>query len=268
MPFFKNRPLIVTIVVLVILIVLMAALPGGSDSVLGRVFKPVQEAVQGATVAVGDWFNRISTRSDLEVENASLKEQVAALESQMLNYNELQKENERLKGLLNVKDSVQGWNMVTARVIGKTQGKWYDSFTINVGTDDGIYVNAPVITENGFVGRISEATATYSKVMTISDSSSGVSAIIERTRENCVVRGNMAEDGTMYIKYLSSESNVLPGDRVLTSGMDNLFPKGLVIGEITEVSKDDTTNEKVVSVQSSVNFDTLEEVIVLTEVKN
>lgn len=268
MAFFRNKPLFIAIIVLLVLVILLFITAGsaGGNNFLGRIFSSVQQGVHQAASAVGGWFSSLFSGSALESENAALKAQVAELEKQILAYSELEKENERLTSLLDVKDSVAGWHSVTARVIGRSPGEWYSGFTINVGTDDGITLNAPVITAGGLVGKVVEVTPTYAKVVAIVDSSSGVSALIERTRENGVVRGSAS--AALQLKYIDSGSNVAAGDRVLTSGLDGLFPKGLVIGTVTDVSDNPEAGGKLIHVESAVNFSTLEEVVVLTKTES
>jgi rod shape-determining protein MreC len=117
---------------------------------------------------------------------------------------------------------------VYARVIGRNPGVWFDTFSINVGSVNGITTNMAVITGDGLVGRVYEVGANFSKVLCLIDSRSAVACLIERTRDNGVMRGKVetwSETPECNMYYLPAVSDVAPGDVVLTSGVDTLFPR-------------------------------------------
>jgi rod shape-determining protein MreC len=122
-----------------------------------------------------------------------------------------------------------GSQYVTGTVIGRSQGIWFDTFTISVGRSQGVEKNMPVVNANGLVGRVSEVGATWCKVIALVDSSTNVSVMVERTRDNGMVRG-LLEAGTatdsLELYYLPSDSDLTPGDKIVTSGIGGLYPKG------------------------------------------
>ena len=274
MSFWRNRPLIITIILVIVLTVMlfMTSSAGGSgaNSIIGQAIVPLQQGLYSTTESISSWFTNIFAKGDLEKENASLKEQVADLKSELGDYEEIKAENDRYKKLLNVKDLTGDLKTVTAKVIGKSPSVWVSTFTINVGKNDGILVNMPVITNDGLVGRIVEVAPTYSKVMTIQDSSSGIPALVERTRDTGVVTANVSGVGdtqeTLNLSYLPDGADVVPGDKIITSGLGGLYPKGLPIGEVSAVSKSGENTESAVKVLSSVDFNHVEEVVVIKEV--
>lgn len=264
MSFFNNRPLVITVIILIILLVCLITTSGGDQvGILGRLLAPVQQGIYSITGNISDSFDDMFTRSGLEEENQQLQNEIAKLKSELQDYEELKQENERLTELLALKDSHKDYDIVTARVIGRAIGEWYDSFTINVGKNDGIKKNMVVMTQDGIVGRVVEVSVTYSKVMPIINASSGVSALLERSRENCVVSGNTSNSQAkddMEVLYLDDGADVVPGDKIVTSGLDGIYPKGIKIGEVSQVLADG-----VVLMRSEVSFDTLEEVVILME---
>lgn len=280
MSFFRNKPLVITVVILIILFVLLFATVNDEDvsapqSVIGSVFAPMQSWLYGASNSISGFFDRVFASGSIQEENSELKTQVAELESQLTGKSELEKENERLKELLNFKEENTTYETIGADVIGKTPGVWFDTFTISAGRADGVEVDMPVITADGLVGKVTSVAQSYSKVTCIIDSSSGVSVVVERTRDNGVAKGeganlNLNED-ILSIEYLPIDSNLMPGDRVLTSGLDGIYPKGLYVGEIVEVSRDtvssaddsETTEQKVAALKTGVDFKRLEEVMVV-----
>ena len=227
---------------------------------------PVQRFLYSSTESIGDFFAGISNNSSLKEENAALKEQVAEMESELRDYENLRQENERLKDLLGVVDSYGDYEKLTARVIGKSPGAWFDEFTINAGEKQGVQKDMIVYTSDGLLGKVVYTSATYSRVISLIHDKSGVSAMVERTRDNGVIK--VAENGEdpsdLQLFYLSMNSDVKPGDRIITSGIGGVYPKGIPIAQVTEVSTD-SSSEKVVIARSNVDFEHVEEVVVILQ---
>jgi len=272
MQFWRNRPLMITIIVVIILLVVLIITAGennmsGTESLVGSIFSPVQRALYSATDAIGGFFERMFAGTDLQTENLDLKAKVAELEGQLVDYDEIKAENERLSKLLNFDTSTQKLDYVTARVIGKAPGHWFNIFIIDAGLSQGIKVDMPVVNGDGLVGRVVDVGANYSRVMAIVDSSSGVSGIVERARDNGILTGTAdtdAEDAQLVMGNLPLDADLMPGDTVITSGLAGVFPKGIAVGEVTEVrpSTDGMRNEAIVTPWA--DFEHLEEVMVIT----
>jgi rod shape-determining protein MreC len=138
---------------------------------------------------------------------------------------------------------------------------------LNVGLKDGIKVDMPVVTGDGLVGRVVDCGSNFCRVMAIIDSASGVDAIVERTRDNGTVTGTVStgdETKLLTLSNLPLDAELVPGDTVITSGLSGVFPKGIPIGEVTEVSSssDGMSNEAVIT--PWVDFEHIEEVLVIT----
>lgn len=273
MQFLRNRPLVITIIVVIILLVVMVITAGennmsGAESFAGSLFAPVQRALYSATDAIGDFFDRMFASTDLQTENLELKAQIAEFKAQLAEYNEIKAENERLSKLLNFDARSLNLEFVTARVIGSNApGHWFNIFLLDVGLSDGIKVDMPVVNGDGLVGRVVDVGATWCRVMAIIDTSSGVSGIVERTRDYGILTGTAGTDvdeAQLVMGNLPLDADLIPGDTVITSGLAGIFPKGLAIGEVTEVrpSTDGMRNEAVVT--PWVDFKHLEEVMVIT----
>jgi rod shape-determining protein MreC len=273
LPIWRNRPLMVTIITVIVLLVLLVMTAGvkdmsGTESVIGSILSPVQSALYSATDAISDFFSRMFSGADVQTENQDLKAQVAELEGQLQDYNEVKKENERLASLLKFVDTNPGLDIISAKVIRKDQGHWFSTFTINVGLANGVEADMPVVNGDGVVGMVIAAGANWSRVLSIIDSESGISAIVERTRDPGIVHGTVSsgdeEKATLTLGALPLNADLVPGDTVITSGLTDVFPKGIKIGEVIEVSSssDGRTNEAVV--KPWVDFNHLEEVSVIT----
>jgi rod shape-determining protein MreC len=239
----------------------------GTESFIGSLFSPVQRALYSATDAIGDFFERMFAGTDLQTENLDLKARVAELEGQLADYNAVKAENERLTEFLNFVGNSPDLEKVTARVIGKGHGHWFNIFLVDAGLAQGIKVDMPVVNGDGLVGRVVDVAANYCRVMAIIDTSSGVSGIVERTRDTGTLSGTAntdADEAQLAMGKLPLDADLMPGDTVITSGLAGVFPKGIAIGEVTEVrpSTDGMKNEAVVT--PWVDFEHLEEVMIIT----
>ena len=271
MSFWKNRPLIITIILIIILCALLFSTAGtgndGALSIVGMAIKPMQEGMYTASQSVGAFFGRLFASTDIDRENAQLKEELASYAAKQQTYDELEKENARLKELLNYRDSIGEYDTVTARVIGKNAGEWFRQITINVGRNDGVSENMIVLTSKGLLGKVVSCTDTYAKVTAFIDSTSGVAAIVERTRDNGIVRGTNSANSEQLLRleHLAMDASVIPGDRVITSGIGGVYPKGLYIGQVSTVGSE-VGSEKTIYIKSDVDFDHIEEVSVIRQI--
>ena len=272
MSFWKNKPLIVAIALAIVLVVLLFATSGhnakeNSNSLIGSIIAPMQEGIYTAANGTGEFFKRLFGATDLDKENLELRERIAELESQTRDYNTVVKENERLKELLNVKDTMTEYDVLTAQVIGKNDGRWFTEFTVNAGSEDGIKPDMIVLTQDGLLGKVTSVYDTYSRIITLINTSSGVPAMVERSRDYGVIKAAAdtgdKEAGMLTLEYVSQNADIVPGDTIITSGMGGLYPKGIYIGQVTEVG---TLGESsAVSVQSFVDYERIEEVVIVLE---
>lgn len=237
------------------------------ESIAGSAVTPITSAASGATNGIAGFFSRLFRPSDAERELETAQARIAELESSVSTLTELQKENQRFKELLNFKDTMPELTMSAARVTGKNPGVWFDTFTINAGRAQNIKAGMPVITSKGLVGYVLEVGALWSKVISIIDSNCAVPAIVERTRDDVTIRGSIAtgnESALCQMYNLRFENDLIPGDRVLTSGLGGGFPKGILIGEIIEVSRVSDNAESNATLRPAVDFAQIEEVLVIT----
>ena len=271
MSFWKNRPLIIAIILIIVFLTLLITTANtdtksGPVSVVGRLIAPVQRFFYGVTESLSDLFQKNSEKANLQSENADLKAQIEELKNELLDYDNLYQENIRLKDLLDFVGELEGDPpYVAASVIGKSPGEWFSEFTISAGSDDGIQNGMIVYSADGLVGRIVYTAGSYSRVLSIIDDESGVAVLIERTRDNGVLKSAGEENQEiLQIDYLPSGADVVPGDKILTSGIGGIYPKGIEVGTVSEVGTN--TAGKTVNVKSAVDFAHLEEVVVVLQV--
>lgn len=192
---FKNKLFIFLVIALVILGGLAAFTAGNRAAVtwvedaINTVAQPIQRFSVRASNSIIDFFERVFKTSDADRENEQLKVRIAQYEIMENELNNLRQENQRLKELLDYADTVEEYERVTAPVIGRSQGIWFNQFTVGAGRNQGVEEDMAVINGAGLVGRVTSVSANTCKVTAIIDSTSDVSVIVERTRDYGFVRG-------------------------------------------------------------------------------
>jgi rod shape-determining protein MreC len=169
---------------------------------------------------------------------------------------------QRLRKLLEIKPEVPH-RMLPAQVVGLDPSGWFKTVFINRGTRDGVSKGMAVIASGGIAGRTIGASRQYAKVLLIIDRSSAIDALVQRTRSRGIVEGESSE--SCRFKYVVRKADIKIGDTVVSSGLDGFFPKGLQVGEISEIFKPSSGLFQEVKVRPFVDFTRLEEVMVILE---
>lgn len=239
-----------------------------AENALGTVLSPLQRAFSGATLFIRDTVSGVKDYFRMSEDLEEAKQQITDLKLQLIQYTEAQIENERLKSLLEAKTRYQDQEPVLARVIARNPGVWFDTFSINKGTLDGVGNNMAVVMGDGLVGLTYDVGATYAKVLSIIDARARVAVLVERTRDTGIMYGQIAADAATpecRVMKLPAVNDVAPGDIVITSGTDGYYPKGIKVGEVTQVSRQQSdVSDRYIDMMPSVDFQHIEEVIVLT----
>ncbi len=226
---------------------------------------PVQKTLSDLGFTIRETLNTIPQFFYLKQENEALKNQVAELLQYKQNLVEYQKENQELRSLLGFRNRSFQYDLEAAEVIARDPGNWFNVITIDKGESHGIEKDMAVITDKGLVGYILSTTSNTSKVMLITDERSSVSAMIQRTRDNGVVKGTIdpAPNGYLKMVFLPHDANLVKGDIVISSGLGGLIPKGIVIGEVEEANKESYELMQYAIIKPSVDFLKLERVFVI-----
>jgi rod shape-determining protein MreC len=207
--------------------------------------------------AVGGWLGGLGmSRSDyeaLKAQNLSLKQRLAALEEARL-------ENERIRALVDFANT-QDLKTVGARVIGRPTDTRQRSILIDRGTSSGVEKGDAVIAAGGLVGQVVDITPWSARVLLITDADSGVAVLVQRTRVNGIVRGSL--QGPLQLEFVGKSAAPVIGDVLLTSGLGGVYPKDIVVGEVTEVSAQQTDLFTSITVASRVDIERIEEVLVI-----
>lgn len=200
---------------------------------------------------------------NIDEENKRLKKEMGQLNAQLLQLQEAQLENQRLRNLLSLPEK-KPLQTCTALLIGKDSSNWTRVVMINKGITSGIKEGMPVVLGAGLVGRVIETTANVSKVALIIDFNSKVPALIQRTREGGIVFGALkGSKNICRMKYIQGEVEL--GDTIISSGLAKIYPKGILIGKVTAVQEEKAKLYKIAEIQPAVNFSSLEEVTVILD---
>ena len=202
--------------------------------------------------------------SNLKSENEELTKKNSELEQSLRELENIKSENETLKEYLGLTEKYGEYKTIPAYIINKDISNYSKTVVINVGSDDGIKENMTVIADQGLVGHVISVTKNTAKVRTIIDTSSSVSCSLSTTEESIVCKGTLEEGSALKAMYIPDEDGIIQGDSVETSGLGGIFPKGVHVGSIKKVVNTKNATDRYAIVETAVNFDKLDTVLVIT----
>lgn len=270
--FSKNKKYFIVIGILVISIVTVyfSAVDRENtlayDNAVGFIIEPISKVFTYVANGTSDFFSYFKNKKDIINKNAELDNKVMILEHENSKLEALENENERLRSMLEFKNKNPQYNMVASEVISKDTSNYYSTFLIDKGTNDGIKTNMPVVGAKGLIGYIAEAGKGFSKVQTIIEGGSSVGCVVSRTGNTAVTEGNtvLLKEGLMSMIYVSKDMNLIEGDIVETSGLGQIYPSGILIGRIKEITIDDITKSQYAIIKPAEDFELIREVFVIT----
>ena len=230
------------------------------------IITPLRTGVSKLTDQAEQMYGYIFRYEALAAENAALKEQLAQMKDDARLADTLERENDRLRALNELKNTHEDYELVDAYIIAWGSNDWTSTLTVNRGTNVGIEVGMCAITANGeVVGLVTEAGPNYAIIKTILDSSLGISATIATSGYNGMVQGNYVEgrQDMLRMNYLPSNAVIRNNDQVVTSG-STVYPRDLILGYVVDADFDDTGVAKFALLQPAADINTLEQVFILT----
>ncbi len=256
-----RRMLLGGAVLLVTVGLLVSTGPTGSGvgRSVGLLGAPLQVVVRGAVDGVGGVVDRYLLLVGAREEAERLRREVADLRRELASVEEVFQENRRLRELLEFR-SGSALPLVAARVVGRSATPWRHTVVIDKGRAQGVALDAPVLTPAGVVGRVYQVSDAASRVILITDPNSAVDALVQRTRAQVVVEGNLGD--RCRVLYLPRGERVEVGDRIVTSGMGGVFPKGLFLGKVARVERRPGEVFQRVELEPGADLRRLEEVLV------
>jgi len=224
----------------------------------------VQSPVTSVTSAVTGYFQSIVNLRTAQTENDALKQRVQELEVEVQQKEELFKENESLKALLELKNETK-YKILPAQIIGRDPSLWFDSAIINRGSLDGVKLNMPIVNNGGLIGRVIAVSPITAQINLVTKDKSGLGGVIgELGTSNAlgVVSGSGKRE-LLEMGYIPGTIEVQVGEMVYTTGQDGIYPAGLKIGEVAEVRPGSATVTQQIFIKPSAKLYSMEEVAVL-----
>lgn len=223
-------------------------------------FAPIQRSVDYLNDQVSFLFSHYIANISASKNNLQLGSRIKDLEGRLFYYDELKRENRRLKELLRFADELP-FNRILAQVVARDASSDFKVIRINKGYKDGIRLQSPVVTADGLVGYIFRLTDHFADVLTVLDQNNRVDGLIQRVRAHGIVEGDSVTKCRM--KYVSRKEPIILNDYVITSGLGNIYPKGIKIGVVSRIEREGNEITQLVEITPSVDFGSLEEVMIL-----
>lgn len=235
----------------------------GKSHFFGLPIYPLKIFEQGTTAVINSISNAFNTYimiAGKEEENRQLRDTINKFKQKENLYLETELENERLKKILQLKSERPDY-ITSARVFARDPTSWFRMLWINKGSDDGIARDMVAVTSLGPVGRVHRVLKNGANVMLITDVSSAVAVRLQSSRTGGILEGR--GDNTCYLKYVSKDVEVNIGERIVTSGLEGIYPRGLLVGYVTEVKSEGEEIFQFIEVTPAQDLNTLDEVAVL-----
>ncbi len=262
--------LTLTFLALLVLSFFKSSVTDALQNGINAAIMPMQKGLNQLGSQIFSEAESLAALKKAQEENVRLKEQLAALQEEKSLSQRDKYELETYRELFKLDQEYSQYEKVGARVIGKDSGKWFHSFLIDKGSDDGLAKDMVVIAQGGLVGIITAVGPRSARVMSIIDDESNITAMSENTRESFVVSGDLElyEDGMLRVMYIDKESEIGPGDKIITSNISSVYLPGILIGYIDEIAVDSNNMTKSGTLIPVVDFEHLETVLVITTLKN
>ncbi|MCM1122326.1 MAG: rod shape-determining protein MreC [Eubacterium sp.] len=243
---------------------------GPLSAVAGYTVVPFEEGIS----VVGSWLAGRSEElvqiRDLLAENERLREQVDDLTIENTRLQQDRYELTNLRELYNLDAQYDEYEKTGARIIARDSGNWFYSFVINKGAADGIAVDMNVMAGSGLVGRVVDVGPNWAKVKAIIADDSNVSAMVLSSSDNMIVSGNLKLYASGVIEFeqlVDSENVVVEGDKIVTSNISDKYLPGILVGYISTINQDANNLTKSGYITPAVDFEHLEEVLVIMQLK-
>lgn len=269
----SKKPVVICILAAILFVILALATfrdrtAGKEETLFHFAADPVVTFVNELTETVSDFFVRVFSPSSIQQENKELKNKVAYYERELIFYEETARENARLQELLEYVQQNENMHFLTACVTAHSTSGYVDSITLNVGTRHGVSEQIPVVSGLGLVGRVTEVGNSWCKVHTLLNDEMRISVMVERTRDEGTLGGLILNNGEVTgikLYYLPEGADIAVGDRIITSGIGGVYPKGILIGVVVSLPEDENAAYDA-CVFPAVDFTHLENVLLIMDV--
>lgn len=264
----KIRWILILAVLLAVGVTVVSSLTGSNipGMIVQGVLTPIRSGAEALTRQAEQYYSYIFRYESLVAENEALKEKIAQLEDDSRQAASLNRENDRLRALLELTEAHEDYELVDAYIIGRSSTDWTSTFTLNQGSSAGIGKDMVVITANGaVVGLITEVGPNYSVFKSVLDSSLEISATMASSGYSGMVTGGYSSGYSQLLRmdYLPSSAVIRNKDQVVTTG-STLYPRDLILGYVVDADYDETGVSKFAMLEPAADIENLEQVFVLT----
>ena len=260
--------IIITIVILIILIIFTNINLNKfsyTEGFFNKLVMPIQNGLtylKNKITGNNTFFENIN---NLKEENEKLSQKNDELEQQIRELEIIKAENSTLRQYVNMSEKYTAYKTMPAYIINKDISNLSSTFIINVGTESGIEVNMPVIAADGLVGYIISVTKNTAKVQPIIDPATSISSTISTSRDSVITTGILGSNNTLKLTYIPADADLVIDDKIETSGIGGIYPKGISIGNISEIIQSKNVTDRYAIIKTSVDFSKLETVLVITD---
>ena len=263
---------VLSIVVILLLMISRAMTGSHQQSFLERgvtaMFAPSQRVAVNLENRLGNWRYLLAEKKQLEEKLAALTQEEARLKLENQELREYRAEALRLQGLLGFKEANPHEDLLGARIIARSPDNWNQMITVDQGYDQGVRENMAVISPDGLVGIVAGVTRDTARIYLLTDRNIAVGIILEQARETNGIAEGTGSAEALRVKNVPYYSAMQVGDRVITSGLSEIYPKGIVVGTVKEVTREENGLLLGADIEPAVRFDDLEEVLIVLRYEN
>lgn len=268
---YKNKKAGIIGIIITILILVLIVIFSNSDNnlsffenVASNFVMPIQNGMTYLKNKIGGNNTFFTDINNLKEENANLKKKNSELEQSLRELENIKTQNETLKEYLDLAEKYGEYKTIPGYVINKDISNYSKTIVINIGSKDGVGENMTVIGDQGLVGHVISVTDNTAKVQTIIDTASSVSCSMSTTKDAIVCKGTLDDKSSLKAMYIPTDSNIIQGDSIETSGLGGIYPKGIHIGTVQKVTNTQNLTDRYALIQTAVDFDKLDTVLVIT----
>ena len=267
---YKNKKsgiwgIVITIVCLILIVILSNKESNISffENIANKLVMPVQNGLTYLKNKVSGNSTFFTDINNLKIENQNLKQKNSELEQSLRELENIKSENETLKEYLGLTEKYGEYTTIPAYVIDKDISNYSKTIIINIGSEDGVQQNMTVIADEGLVGHVISVTKNTAKVRTIIDTSSSVSCLMSTDKNSVVCKGTLDSNTQLKAMYIATETDIIQGDSVNTSGLGGIYPKGIHVGTIKRIVTTKNITDRYAIIDTAVDFTKLNTVLVI-----
>lgn len=259
--------IIITIIILIILVIITNSDNNNLsfiENATSKLIMPIQNGLTFLKNKINGNNTFFTDINNLQEENESLKQKNSELEQSLRELENIKTENETLKEYLNLTEKYGEYKTIPGYVINRDITNYSKIVVINIGKEDGVEENMTVIADKGLVGHVISVTDTTAKVQTIVDTASSISAVMSTTKDSIVCKGTLDGESILKAMYIPTDTNIIQGDSIETSGIGGIYPKGIHIGTVQKVVNTQNSIDRYALIETAVDFEKLDTVLVIT----